>query len=323
MDRKDALWLEALQGVNLEELQYKPGHQFPDFPISVLSDFGHLAHELDDIEQKYPSIEADDELSIPQYSKPPAGKAPGLAPAHLSASRNTYAVPLLSLTKDKFKGLSKDSSKGYPIHLSLCECENLSADRKRRGISWEFKPPKSTKDPGLYAKMAPVNNTKYNLLQRRRIRVELQRRRSGERADDSEDESLSDDNGQYDSDYLSEDDTFIRKGETVGVAADLGTPEIEMEGMSNSGYDGSDDMTERADSEMRESSVASSVADVITADDNGRPYKGGKLSWSGPNGVIQSWSPERSESVESGQSSMFWTSENIGCLFLKLEVMNE
>lgn len=107
--------------------------------------------------------------------------------------------------------------------------------------------------------MAPVNNTKYDLLQRRRIRVELQRRRSGERADDSEDESLSDDNGQYDSDYLSEDDTFIRRGEALGVAADLGTPEIEMEGISNSGYDGSDDMAERADLEMRESSVASSV----------------------------------------------------------------
>lgn len=259
-------------GSDLEDSGFVEAHR-ERRETSVLSDFGHLAHELDDIEQKYPSIEADDELSIPQYSKPPAGKAPGLAPAHSSASRNTYAVPLLSLTKgelsrickhfryrtDKFKGLSKDSSKGYPIHLSLCECENLSADRKRRGISWEFKPPKSTKDPGLYAKMAPVNNTKYDLLQRRRIRVELQRRRSGERADDSEDESLSDDIGQYDSDYLSEDDTFIRKGETVGVAADLGTPEIEMEGMSNSGYDGSDDMTERADSEMRESSVASSV----------------------------------------------------------------
>ena len=240
---------------------------------SALSDFAHLADELDDIQQSRPSIEGDDDALGQGESKPSAGKAPSLAPAHSSASRNTYAVPLVSLSKgelsrickhfryrtEKFKNLSKEDSKSYPIHLSLRECKLLSRDRKARGIMWEFKPPKSIKSPELYAKMAPINNEKYDLLQRRRIRAELALRRSGERADDPEDESLSEDEGQYDSNFEDDGTTVVGKGEDLGVPADIGTPEIEMEGLASSGYDGSDDKTERADSEMRESSVASSL----------------------------------------------------------------
>ncbi|PVH78029.1 hypothetical protein DL98DRAFT_590749 [Cadophora sp. DSE1049] len=274
---------------------------------SGLSDLAPLADQLDAIERNYPSIEDDDEVSVHQDLSPPAGKAPKLAPEHSSANRNTYAVPMVSLTKgellrickhfryrtDLFRGLVKDSKITHTIRLSLRECERLSEDRKRRGISWEFKPPKSIKNPELYARLAPINNPLYDRLQRRKIRAGLMVRRTGQRADDSEDESLSEDEGQYDTDYESEGGTVVGEGEHLGVAEEVGAPEIEMEGVTYSDYEASDEMTERADSEMRESSVASSVAD-----ENGRPYKGGKLSWTGPNGVTESWSPELSASVE-------------------------
>ncbi|KAH7408908.1 hypothetical protein BKA64DRAFT_639225 [Cadophora sp. MPI-SDFR-AT-0126] len=276
---------------------------------SALSDLAPLADQLDAIERNYPSIEVDEKAPIPQDPKTHSGKAPKLAPEHSSANRNTYAVPMVSLNKsellrickhfryrtDLFKGLAKDSKVTHTIRLSLCECRLLSRHRKSRGISWEFKPPKSIKNPDLYARMAPINNRKYDILQRRRIRAELELRRSGQRTEDSEDESLSEDEGQYDSDCESDGETVVGEGEHLGGAADSGTPEVEMEGVMSSEYDASDEFTDRADSEMTESSAASSVAD-----ENGRPYKGGKLSWTGANGFIESWSPARSTSVESG-----------------------
>ncbi|KAH6695926.1 hypothetical protein BKA61DRAFT_683304 [Leptodontidium sp. MPI-SDFR-AT-0119] len=133
-----------------------------------------------------------------------------------STFQNQSAVPTVALTKgellkickhfryrtDKFEGLLNDSNEIRNIHLSLTDCAKLSQDHQSRGYKWVFKSPRNVDDLVHNNRMAAINNPKY--------------------------ESMSEDEGQYDSDYESDAVAVVGSGDIPQVVAGRDAPDFTM-----------------------------------------------------------------------------------------------
>lgn len=177
-----------------------------------------------------------------------AGKTLKLTPQCPSTFRNQSAVPMVALTKgellkickhfryrtDKFEGLPNDSNEIRNIHLSLTDCAKLSQDHQSCGHKWVFKSPINVDDLVHNKRMAAINNPKCDKFRRSKTNAGLLSRGWGERSDDSEDESMSEDEGQYDSDYESDAVAVVGSGDIPQVVAGRDAPDftIGMEGVA-------------------------------------------------------------------------------------------
>ncbi|KAL2068537.1 hypothetical protein VTL71DRAFT_14874 [Oculimacula yallundae] len=135
-----------------------------------------------------------------------------LAPFTPGVARSSYTIPEVSLTKaemarlckhfrhrtDKFKGVSKDSPATREVQLSLKEYAKLSRHRRRQGIIWKFVPLVDFENEEDEI-MAWAKSAEFEKLQRKIVRGWLALRRLKALPYDSDDASLSEDNGQYDS----------------------------------------------------------------------------------------------------------------------------